>query len=105
LLTVLMMSLPAAIVIAFGEMISNRRQAWVLYAIMAAMLFMLLPLAVIPEQLGTMTLARAGVETAPTASQEGGNMEGKEVRFGITASSLFSRSSRPLSRPVSRPAA
>ena len=89
ILAVLMMSLPAAIVIAFGEMISNRRQARILYALMATMLFMLLPLAVIPEQLGTTTLARAGIETAPTASQSGGNMEGKEMRFGIASSSLF----------------
>jgi potassium-transporting ATPase potassium-binding subunit len=89
LLTVLMMSLPAAIVIAFGEMISNRRQAWVLYGVMAAMLFGLLPLAVIPEQLGTTTLRRAGIETTADGLQSGGNMEGKEVRFGIAASSLF----------------
>jgi K+-transporting ATPase ATPase A chain len=89
LLTVLMMSLPAAIVIAFGEMISNRRQAWVLYGVMGAMLLAMLPLAVIPEQVGTTTLARAGIETAATAEQPGGNMEGKEVRFGIASSSLF----------------
>ncbi len=89
LLTVLMMSLPAAIVIAFGEMISNRRQAWVLYAVMSAMLLAMLPLAVIPEQSGTTTLTRAGIETAATPTQPGGNMEGKEVRFGIASSSLF----------------
>jgi K+-transporting ATPase ATPase A chain len=89
LLTVLMMSLPAAIVICFGEMISNRRQAWVLYGIMGAMLLALLPLAIIPEQLGTASLARVGLQSTATASQPGGNMEGKEVRFGIADSSLF----------------
>jgi potassium-transporting ATPase potassium-binding subunit len=89
ILMVLMMSLPAAIVICFGEMISNRRQAWILYGVMGAMLIALLPLAVIPEQLGTPTLAQAGLESKATLGQPGGNMEGKEVRFGIAASSLF----------------
>ena len=88
-LTILMMSLPAAIVVCFGEMIANRRQAWILYGLMAAMLITVLPLAVIPEQRGTTTLTRAGIETAVTPTQPGGNMEGKEVRFGIAASSLF----------------
>jgi potassium-transporting ATPase potassium-binding subunit len=88
-LMVLMMSLPAAIIICFGEMISNRRQAYVLYVIMAAMLFLLLPIGLISEHLGTPTLSRAGIERAPTLTQPGGNMEGKEVRFGITGSSLF----------------
>jgi potassium-transporting ATPase potassium-binding subunit len=88
-LTVLMMSLPAAIVIGFGEMIGNRRQAWILYGLMGAMLLMLLPLTVVSEQHGTPTLAHAGIESAATSTQPGGNMEGKEVRFGITDSSLF----------------
>jgi len=88
-LTVLMMSLPAAIVISFGEMIGNRRQAWILYGLMAAMLLTLLPLTVVSEQRGTPMLANAGIERSPTSFQSGGNMEGKEVRFGITDSSLF----------------
>ena len=88
-LTLLMMSLPAAIVICFGEMIGSRRQAYVLYGIMAVMLLALLPLAVVPERLGTTTLTRAGIELAATPTQSGGNMEGKEVRFGITQSALF----------------
>src|SRR5258706_7887928 len=41
------------------------------------------------EQLGNPILASLGVESAPTATQAGGNMEGKETRFGIAASSLF----------------
>jgi potassium-transporting ATPase potassium-binding subunit len=61
----------------------------VLYGIMGAMLLALLPLAVISEQLGTASLARAGVQSTSSASQPGGNMEGKEVRFGIADSSLF----------------
>ncbi|MBV8135083.1 MAG: potassium-transporting ATPase subunit KdpA [Deltaproteobacteria bacterium] len=88
-LTLLMMSLPAAIVICFGEMIGNRRQAYILYGIMTVMLLGLLPLALLSEQRGTTTLARAGIERAATSTQPGGNMEGKEVRFGIAQSALF----------------
>ena len=89
ILIVLMALLPASIVVTFGEMIGNRRQAWVLYGVMAALLVLLLPLCVLPEQNGTPTLTRAGIETSANASQPGGNMEGKEVRFGIAGSSLF----------------
>jgi K+-transporting ATPase ATPase A chain len=81
--------LPASIVVTFGEMIGNRRQAWVLYGVMSALVVLLLILCVMPEQNGTPTLSRAGIEAAATVDQPGGNMEGKEVRFGISGSSLF----------------
>jgi len=82
--------LPASIVVTFGEMIGNRRQAWVLYGVMAALLVLFLPLAVLPEQRGTPTLEGAGISVRASAHQPGGNMEGKEVRFGIAGSALFS---------------
>ncbi len=88
-LILLMMSLPSALVVCFGVMIGRRRQGWILYGVMAAMLFMFLPLAILPEQSGTPMLAKAGIETAASAAQPGGNMEGKEVRFGIAESGLF----------------
>jgi len=88
-LIVMMALLPASIVVTFGEMISNRRQAWVLYGVMGVLTVLFLLLCVIPEQRGTPTLKQAGIETRATADQPGGNMEGKEVRFGIAASSLF----------------
>ncbi|HEY8163250.1 MAG TPA: potassium-transporting ATPase subunit KdpA [Methylocystis sp.] len=87
--TLLMMVLPAAIVICFGEMIGNRRQAWVLYAVMATLLLLFLPVTIVAEQAGTTILANSGIETAATETQPGGNMEGKEVRFGIAQSGLF----------------
>ena len=87
--TLLMIVLPSAIVICFGEMIGNRRQARVLYGVMAALLLLFLPLVVLPEQSGTPLLAKAGIELAGSDSQPGGNMEGKEVRFGIAESGLF----------------
>ena len=88
-LTILMALLPSGLVICFGEMIGNRRQAWILYGVMGALLLLVIPVAVLAEQAGTPALARAGIETAATFAQPGGNMEGKEVRFGITESALF----------------
>jgi K+-transporting ATPase ATPase A chain len=88
--TLLMIALPSAIVVCFGYMIGNRRQSWVLYGVMAALLALFLPLVVVPEQAGTPVLQMAGIETAATATQPGGNMEGKEVRFGVVQSGLFS---------------
>jgi potassium-transporting ATPase potassium-binding subunit len=87
--TLLMIVLPASIVVCFGRMIGNRRQAWVLYGVMGALLLIFLPLTVLSEQAATPTLAKAGIETAATQGQPGGNMEGKEVRFGIAESGLF----------------
>ena len=85
----LMIVLPSSIVLCFGEMIGNRRQGWVLYGVMAAMLLMFLPVVVAPEQGGTPLLAKAGIETTAAVNNPGGNMEGKEVRFGIVQSGLF----------------
>jgi potassium-transporting ATPase potassium-binding subunit len=89
ILIVLMALLPASIVVAFGEMIGNRRQAWVLYGVMGSLLVLFLLLCVVPEQQGTPMLTSAGLENAATLDQPGGNMEGKEVRFGISGSGLF----------------
>ena len=88
-LTLLMAFCRARLVLCFGQMIGNRRQGWVLYGVMAAMVLLFLPIAVLPEQAGTPTLASAGVELHATPTQPGGNMEGKEVRFGIAQSGLF----------------
>ncbi len=85
----LMIVLPSSIVICFGHMIGSRRQAWVLYGVMTAMLVMFLPFVVVPEQAGTPLLTKAGIETSANATQPGGNMEGKETRFGIAESGLF----------------
>jgi potassium-transporting ATPase potassium-binding subunit len=87
--TLLMIVLPSAIVLCFGEMIGNRRQGWVLYGVMATLVIMFLPVVVVSEQAGTPLLANAGVATAASTAQPGGNMEGKEVRFGVVQSSVF----------------
>ena len=88
-LLLLMIILPASIVICFGEMIGNRRQAWVLYGVMGVMAVIFVAAAASAEQAGTPILKEAGIELAAQDSQPGGNMEGKETRFGIAQSSLF----------------
>jgi len=83
-------SIGAGLLYTFGKMVGDTRQGWALFAacsvLFLAGVFVVYPL----EQAGNPVLTRMGVQNAATATQPGGNMEGKEVRFGITASSLFS---------------
>ena len=88
-LAITMAVLPSALVVCFGIMIGKRRQAWILYGVMATLLLLFLPISVISEQAGTPALAQAGIQMHASADQPGGNMEGKEVRFGIAQSTLF----------------
>ncbi|MDF1484933.1 potassium-transporting ATPase subunit KdpA [Ramlibacter sp. H39-3-26] len=81
--------IPAALCLAFGRVVGDPRQGWALLAAMAV-LFALAVAAVVPaEQAGNPQFAALGVDQGASAWQSGGNMEGKEVRFGITASALF----------------
>jgi K+-transporting ATPase ATPase A chain len=82
-------ALPAAFTNTFGRMIGNSRQGWTLYVVMTALFVMGLLLCGWSEQKGNRVLARrAHVQASATANQPGGNMEGKEVRFGIAQSVL-----------------
>ena len=81
--------IPAALTYTFGRLVGDTRQGW---AVLAAMLILFVGLAVLAtssEQHGNPRLAALGVDAAPSALQPGGNMEGKESRFGIAASELF----------------
>ncbi len=78
-----MMLIPASLVYAFGIMLKNKKQAWVLFAAMSILFLISLPVCYFSEAGGNPMLANAGL------SQSMGNMEGKEVRFGIAQSSLF----------------
>lgn len=81
--------IPAALCFTFGEMVGDRRQGW---AILTAMLVIFVPLLVIStiaEQTGNPVLAELGADQFASELQSGGNMEGKEVRFGIVNSSLW----------------
>jgi K+-transporting ATPase ATPase A chain len=80
--------LPAALTYTFGRMVGDTRQGWMLYAVMSLFFVMALLLGGWAEQRGNPNLTRMGVASHPSAMQAGGNMEGKEVRFGITQSVL-----------------
>jgi len=81
--------IPAALTYTFGRMVGDTRQGW---AILAAMLILFVTeagIAITNEQHGNPLIAKLGVDQAPGILQPGGNMEGKEARFGIGASALF----------------
>jgi potassium-transporting ATPase potassium-binding subunit len=86
---VLIFLIGAGLTNTFGRMIGNQRQGWALLAVMG-ILFLAGSLAVYGiEASGNPVLAHAGIDQAAGAWQGGGNMEGKEVRFGAALSSLF----------------
>jgi K+-transporting ATPase ATPase A chain len=81
--------IPAGMTYTFGKMVRDTRQGWAILAAMTV-LFLAGVFVVYPaEQAGNPVIAKLGVQTQATAAQPGGNMEGKEVRFGIANSSLF----------------
>ena len=81
--------IPAALCFAFGREVGDPRQGWAVLAAMTVM-FVIAVIAITPaEQAGNPLLAPLGVDQIQSAFQSGGNMEGKETRFGIDASSLF----------------
>lgn len=81
--------IPAALVLAFGRACGDRRQGWSVLAAMTLMLVLAVCAVTTAEQHGTPELARLGLDLSGSDIQPGGNMEGKESRFGIAASSLF----------------
>ncbi len=81
--------IPAALCFAFGIAVSDKRQGWAILAAMTA-LFVVAVMVITPaEQTGNPLLPPLGVDQTSSAQQSGGNMEGKETRFGINASTLF----------------
>ncbi|MDF3064618.1 MAG: potassium-transporting ATPase, subunit [Polyangiaceae bacterium] len=81
--------IPAAVTHTFGRMVKNTKQGWALFGAMAALAVVGAVICTSAEQAGTSHLRQAHIQTAATAHQPGGNMEGKEVRFGIAGSALF----------------
>jgi K+-transporting ATPase ATPase A chain len=86
LLAILLIS--AALCYTFGVMVGDTRQGWAVLAAMTVIFVGLLAMCVVAEQNGA-TLAKQGVDHTATALSPGGNMEGKEVRFGIANSALW----------------
>jgi potassium-transporting ATPase potassium-binding subunit len=87
--SVAILLIAAALCYTFGEMVGDTRQGW---AVLAAMLVIFVPLLLtsyLAEQAGNPRLAAVGVDQAASPEQPGGNMEGKEVRFGIGQSAIW----------------
>src|SRR5580658_319395 len=84
-----MFLIPAALCFVFGRMVGDARQGWALIGAMAVIFVVMATVAVWAEQQGNPLLAQLGVDQTHGALQAGGNMEGKETRFGIVASALF----------------
>ncbi|MDR3066985.1 MAG: potassium-transporting ATPase subunit KdpA [Comamonas sp.] len=84
-----MLLLPAGMTYAFGSMLLRRKQGWVLFAACMVMFIGFLSLVFVAEQNGSQLLARAGADQQYSQTQSGGNMEGKELRFGIADTALF----------------
>ena len=81
--------IPAGLTYTFGKMVKDTRQGWAVFAAFSVMFFAGVLVSYHAEQGGNPILTRLGIENRATAGQPGGNMEGKEVRFGIADSALF----------------
>jgi K+-transporting ATPase ATPase A chain len=88
--TLLLISL--SLVSMYGRMVHDKRQARVLLAVMAGIMVVFSSFAMLAEQNGNPNLTAAGVDQSISTTQSGGNMEGKEVRFGAAACGLFASS-------------
>jgi len=80
---------PAGLTYAFGRMVKNQRHGWALWAAMFALFFSGVTTAYWAEARGNPIHAARGIDLTASAGNPGGNMEGKEVRFGIANSALY----------------
>ena len=85
----LIFSLGAALTNVFGRMVGNQRQGWAIFAVMGLLCLAGVLTVYHYEAAGNPAFAALHIDQAASALQAGGNMEGKEVRFGIANSSLF----------------
>ena len=83
------LAIPFAFTYLFGRFAENQRQGWALFAAALALLVLSVGVMYAGEQAGNPNLIRAGADQTASATQGGGNMEGKEVRYGIGASVLW----------------
>jgi K+-transporting ATPase ATPase A chain len=81
--------IPAALCCTFGVMVGDSRQGWAILAAMTLVFVAMIFITVPAEQSGNPALAALGVDQTASADQAGGNMEGKETRFGIVNSALW----------------
>ncbi len=81
--------IPAALCYTFGKMVGDTRQGWAILAAMTIIFVVLLSVTVWSEQTGNPAIASLGVDIKQSNINPGGNMEGKEVRFGVANSALW----------------
>ncbi len=81
--------LGAALTHTFGQMAGDRRQGWALFSAMGLLFLMGVIVATWSEQRGSPQFTAMGIDQTASATQSGGNMEGKEVRYGIVNSALW----------------
>ncbi len=86
---VLIFVLPAGLTYTFGRMVGDQRQGWALFSAMSVLFLAGVFVVYAAEQAGNPNLTQLGVASIASEDQPGGNMEGKEVRFGIAATALF----------------
>jgi potassium-transporting ATPase potassium-binding subunit len=84
-----MFLIPAALCFVFGRMVGDSRQGWAVLGAMTLIFVVMAVIATWAEQQGNPAIAALGVDQTHSVLQAGGNMEGKETRFGIVASALF----------------
>jgi K+-transporting ATPase ATPase A chain len=84
-----MLLIPAALCYTFGKMVGDTRKGWAILATMTVIFVVCLSVTVWAEQHGNTSLTALGVNQTAGSLQSGGNMEGKEVRFGIANSALW----------------
>jgi K+-transporting ATPase ATPase A chain len=81
--------IPAGLCFAFGRMVGDMRQGWAVLGAMTLIFAAMTAVVFVSEQQASPVLHSLGVDQSLSALQSGGNMEGKETRFGVTASALF----------------
>jgi K+-transporting ATPase ATPase A chain len=81
--------IPGALTYTFGKMVGDTRQGWAIFAAFSVMFLAGVFVCYHFEQAGNPILTNLGLQSSATSGQSGGNMEGKEVRFGIANSALF----------------
>jgi potassium-transporting ATPase potassium-binding subunit len=85
----LLIGIAAGLTNVLGRMVKDERQGWALFAVMSILLIGGVVVVYWSEAQGNPAFAALNIDTAPNALQAGGNMEGKEVRFGIAPTALF----------------
>jgi K+-transporting ATPase ATPase A chain len=81
--------IPAGLCFAFGRLVGDRRQGWAILAAMTLLFAVMAGAVMLAEHQAHPALQAMGIDQAASSLQSGGNMEGKETRFGIDASALF----------------